>query len=139
MALSIFDDRTHQPNDADLARVLTGTYELWNELRAAIASSFGPVSETWGFASASTGWGLRLAGPKRTVLYLTPSDGAFLASFALGEYAVSAARAAGLSSAVLDAIEAAPRYAEGRGVRLMVRSADDVQEIVRLAEIKMAH
>ncbi len=139
MALSIFDDRTHQPDDADLALVLTGTYELWNELRAAIAARFGPVTETWGFSSASTGWGLRLAGPKRTVLHLTPLRGSFLASFALGERAVSTARAAGLSSAVLEAIAAAPRYAEGRGVRLAVRSAGDVPDIVRLAEVKMAH
>jgi hypothetical protein len=39
---------------------------------------------------------------------------------------------------VLEAIDAAPRYAEGRGVRLPVRTAGDVREIVRLADIKMA-
>jgi hypothetical protein len=139
MTRSIFEGRTHQPDDADLARALAGTHDLWNELRAEIASRFGPLSETWGFSSASTGWGLRLAGPKRTVLYLTPLDGSFLASFALGEHAVSAVREAGPSSAVLDAIAAAPRYAEGRGVQLTVASAGDVQEIVRLAEVKMAH
>ncbi len=139
MALSVFADRSHQPDDEEVARVLASTAALWNELRAAIAARFGPVSETWGCSGKSTGWGLRVAGPKRTVLYLTPQDGSFLASFALGERAVGAARDAGLSATVLDAIDAAPRYAEGRGVRLAVRSAGDVREIVRLAEVKMAH
>lgn len=118
---------------------LAATADLWNGLRHAIDARFAPVSATWGFSSKSTGWGLRLAGAKRTILYLTPRDGDFLASFALGERAVKAARESGLSPAVLDAIDAAPRYAEGRGVRLAVRTAGDVRDIMRLAEIKMAH
>jgi hypothetical protein len=46
---------------------------------------------------------------------MTPQKGRFLASFALGEKAVLAARAAGLPAALLAAVDAAPRYAEGRG------------------------
>jgi hypothetical protein len=139
MALSVFEDRAHQPDDEELVGALGATADLWNELRHAIGARFAPVSATWGFSSKSTGWGLRLAGAKRTILYLTPRDGDFLASFALGERAVKATRESGLSPAVLDAIDAAPRYAEGRGVRLAVRTAGDVREIMRLAEIKMAH
>ena len=139
MALSVFADRAHQPDDEELASALAATAGLWNELRHAIGARFAPVSATWGFSSKSTGWGLRLADATRTILYLTPRDGDFLASFALGERAVKAARESGLSPAVLDAIDAAPRYAEGRGVRLAVRTAGDVREVMRLAEIKMAH
>jgi hypothetical protein len=137
MALSFFHDRTHQPDDEEVARVLGSTAALWNELRAAIGARFGPVSETWGCSGTSTGWGLRLSRPTRTILYLAPRDGDFLASFALGERAVRAAKESGLSATVLAAIEAAPRYAEGRGVRLVVRTANDVREILRLAEVKM--
>ena len=139
MAISAFADRGHQPDDAEVAGALAATAHVWDELRAAIGARFGPISARWGFTSPATGWGLRVAGPKRTIVYLTPRDGEFLASFALGERAVAAAREAGLSAVVLDAIEAAPRYAEGRGVRLVVRSAGDAANILRLAEIKMAH
>lgn len=138
VAVSIFVDRAHQPDSDELAGALAATATLWSELLDEIGARFGPVSATWGFGTPSTGWGLRLARPKRTILYMAPRDGYFLASFALGERAVEAAHRSGLSAALLDAIDAAPRYAEGRGVRLPVRTAGDVREIVRLAEIKMA-
>ena len=50
---------------------------LWNELQSLIAARFGPVTMTWGFASKSTGWGLRLTRdkPERTILYMTLCKG----------------------------------------------------------------
>jgi hypothetical protein len=40
---------------------------------------------------------------------------------------------------VLDIIERAPRYAEGRGVRLDVRTRKDIENVTALAAIKMAN
>jgi len=40
---------------------------------------------------------------------------------------------------VLDIIERAPRYPEGRGVWLDVRSRKDVENVKALAAIKMAN
>jgi hypothetical protein len=39
---------------------------------------------------------------------------------------------------VQDALEAAPRYPEGNGLRLLVRSAGDVGAIRKIAAIKVA-
>ena len=62
-----------------------------------------------------------------------------MASFALGEKAVRAAHEGGLPAPVLEIIAQAKKYAEGRGVRLEVRSAQDVLDVERLAIIKMAN
>jgi hypothetical protein len=139
LALSAFDDKAHSPAEADLAAVLGKSYPHWNELRRLIARRFPPLDEDWGYSSKSTGWGLRLKQAKRAVLYMTPCAGHFLASFALGEKAVKAAREAGLPPTILEAIESAPRYAEGRGVRLVVKNARDVRSIEKLAMVKMAN
>jgi flavoprotein len=139
MALSAFDDKTKPPKDAELAATLGKTYVLWNELKKRIASRFTPLSIEWGFSSKATGWGLRLKQEKRAVLYMTPCKGYFLASFALGEKAVKAARESGLPAPVLAVIESAKKYAEGRGVRLEVRTAQDVRNVEKLAAIKMAN
>ena len=97
-----------------------------------------PPRQEWGFSSKSTGWGLRLKTEKRTVLYMTPCKGYFLASFALGEKAVKAAHESDLPASVLAVIDSARKYTEGRGVRLEVRTAEDVCNIEKLAVIKMA-
>jgi hypothetical protein len=81
---------------------------------------------------------MRLKHKKRTVLYMTPCEGYFLASFALGEKAVKLAHESNLPSSVLKVIDGAKKYAEGRGVRLEVRNSKDVRHVEKLAVIKMS-
>jgi hypothetical protein len=139
MTLSVFSDKSRLPQDDDLAATLGSTFVFWNELKGLIASKFTPLSVEWGYASKKTGWGLRLKREKRTILYMTPREGYFLASFALGEKAVKAAHDSDLPISVLKVIDSAKKYAEGRGVRLEVRSAEDVSNVEKLAVIKMAN
>jgi hypothetical protein len=137
MALSAFDDKSKQPQEEDLKITLGSAYPHWSDLKKLIVTTYAPVSVEWGFASKSTGWGLRLKRDNRAILYMTPCKGYFLASFALGEKAVKAAHESDLPASVLAVIDGAKKYAEGRGVRLEVRSTEDVRTIEKLAVIKM--
>ena len=53
--------------------------------------------------------------------------------------AVAAARKSDLAKGTLKLLDEAPRYAEGTGVRLMVKAAKDLAAIKKLALIKMAN
>lgn len=139
MALSAFDDKSHLPNEKDLAEMLGPVSALWDDLKTHLASQYEPLTEQWNFSGTNYGWGLQLKQKKRTVLYMTPYKGYFLASFALGEKAVQAAHQSGLPDSVLSVIDGARKYAEGRGVRLEVRSKGDLENIKKLAAIKMAN
>ena len=136
MGLSAFSDRHRMPSDADVRAALGRAYAPWARLLALLAERIHPISEVWGFTSATTGWGLRVRHHDRVILYMTPQSRQFLVSFALGEKAVEVARAARLSVNVLKAIDEAPRYAEGRGVRLAIRNSRELTSLARLAEIK---
>lgn len=138
MALSAFDDKTQPPREDDLREVLGKAYTAWQALRDELTSRF-ELTPEWGFTSKSTGWGLRLKREARAILYMTPGRGFFRASTALGEKAVRAAHELPLPAHLLEIIDAAPKYAEGRGVRIEVRSKGDVKPLVALAEIKLAH
>ena len=139
MALSAFDDTTQEPRKGDLAEVLGQTAQLWDQLIDSVGSRFDPLAEDWNFSGKKWGWALRLKHKKRAVLYLTPSDGFFYAGLALGQRAVDAAHDSDLPAPVLDVIASSQKFAEGRGVRLEIRSDADVRNVVRLAEIKMAN
>lgn len=138
MALSVFDDKSVPPSEGALQTALGVTAELWRELIRRISVRFSPLEEVWGFSSKATGWGLRLKHRERTILYMTPCKDYFLASFALGEKAVRTAQESGLPRAVLNVIDRAPRYAEGRGVRLEIRKRRDLSAVESLAAAKMA-
>lgn len=139
MALSAFDDKSEMPSERSLSETVGRAKALWNELKAHLASRYAPLIEKWNFSGKNYGWGLQLKQNKRTVLYMTPCKGYFLASFALGEKAVQAAHESELSESVLKVIDGARRYAEGRGVRLEVKSKRDLESIKILAAIKMAN
>ena len=136
MALSALAEKLHEPTDEDLGVVLGKAYNAWKDLIDVVEERIGPISQVWGYTSKTTGWGLRLKQKDRIILYMTPQTGKFLVSFALGERAVAAGRLRGLSPALLKAIDAAPRYAEGRGLRLEVSGKRQVHDLAVLAEIK---
>jgi hypothetical protein len=139
MALSAFDDKSREPGARELAAVLAETADLWDELRSSLASRFDPLSEEWVFSGKKWGWALRLKHKKRAVLYMTPCGGYFTAGFAIGQKAFEAARQSDLPRSFLDVIDNSQRYAEGRAVRVDVRNAEDLGNVIQLATIKMAN
>lgn len=139
MALSALDDKSKRPDDKQLKATLGRSAGIWADLKKSLSIDHGPLAEEWRFSGQKYGWSLQLKRKKRTVLHLVPCRKHFLAAFALGEKAVAATGEANLPEKVRKAIREAPRYAEGRGVRLQVRSKKDAAAIRTLACIKMAH
>jgi hypothetical protein len=139
MALSAFDDKSKKPRPGDLKRMLGRTSVHWGTLVSHVADKYAPLDETWSFSGAQWGWSLRLKQKKRTVLYMTPCKGYFLVGLVLGEKAVKAAHESTLPDPVLSVIDSARKYAEGRGVRLEIRSRRDLDHTKKLAAVKMAN
>jgi len=137
MALSHFGDKAHRPSEDEVRTALGPTYALWQEVEQLVTSAAPAAAREWGYTGASTGWGLRLKQGKRVLLYMTPGDAHFLASLALGEKAVAAAYQQRLPAPVLKLLDEAPKYAEGRGVRLAVRHPHDVCHVAHLIALKV--
>jgi hypothetical protein len=66
-------------------------------------------------------------------------EGLFLVGFALGEKAVKAAHDSRLPDSILTVIDEARKYAEGRAVRIEVKSKEHLEIAKKLAAIKMAN
>jgi hypothetical protein len=99
----------------------------------------GVVEQEWKSSSPKYGWSLLLKLKKRTIVYLSPCAGCFRASFVLGDRAVAAARQSDLAKSTLKLLDKAPHYAEGTGLRLMVKDPKDLTAIRKLALIKLAN
>ena len=138
MSPSAFLDRSSPPGERELEAVLGKASGLWVELRADLSSEFAPLNGKWSFSGKSHGWLLQLRHKRRTVLYMVPCPGYFVASFALAERVCQAAQRSGLPARLLEIIQHAPSYPEGRGVRLEVRNKKDLANVEALASIKMS-
>ena len=131
MLANAFIGQASQPDDAQLTAGLGSARRLWDELLAAVPEC--DVQE-WNSYSRKAGWALRLKRGARAIVYLSPGHGGFTASFALGDRAVKAARAAGVG-----AVEGARKYAEGTAVRIDVKSSRDLAVVRKLLAIKLAN
>jgi hypothetical protein len=137
MALSAFDDKSQQPSPNEVRQVLGDTAVWWDEIVSYMTGTYPPITELWNHAGAKYGWSLRLKQKDRVLLYLTPQKGSFLAGVVLGEKAAQAAHDEGAPIAILAAIDGAPKYAEGRGIRLSVTTAEVVATVWELVRLKM--
>jgi hypothetical protein len=137
MALSSLDDKTRVPDDRQLAEVLGESKRFWDAITDHLTKEYEPVTEEWKYSGKKWGWSLRLINRKRTILYLTPGDGFYYTGFVLGGKAVEVAQQSDLPNDVLDAINNSPKYAEGTGVRLEVRTKEVLEAVKMLARIKM--
>lgn len=133
-----FIGRTTKPTAEEVSAALGATAALWKQLVDWLAEQ-GVAEQEWNSSSPKYGWSLRLKLKKRTIVYLGPCDGCFRVAFVLGDRAVAAARESDLSKGVLKLLDEAPRYAEGTGVRLIVKGAKDLAAIRKLALIKLAN
>jgi hypothetical protein len=134
-----FLGKTNQPEPEEIDSVLAGTAPLWHEYIRWLAKQHAVREIEWKSSGAKYGWSVRLKLKKRTIVYISPANGCFQVSFVLGDRAVAATQTIDLPAAVRKVIAEAPKYGEGTGLRLLIRSRQDIPVIQRLAEIKLAN
>jgi len=137
MLPNAFIDKPKKPNDDELREALGPAKAFWDQLLAELADQYNLVDREWNSYSRKAGWLLRLKLKKRNIVYLSPSQGCFLVSFALGEKAIQAARQSNLPQKVIKIMDEAKRYAEGTGVRFEVKKLKDIEIVKKLTAIKL--
>jgi hypothetical protein len=131
-----FIGRKTQPSNKEVLEKLGPAKATWKELLKFLEKQ-GIESKEWKSISPKYGWSLRPALKKRTILHLAPCEGCFRVAFILGDRAVVAAKASDLPRSLLKELAEARRYAEGTGIRCVVREPNDLESIRKLVEIKL--
>ena len=137
MALSIFTDKTHTPQDADLEKILSQTYLIWISIKKFVLAKSGSITEQWNNSGTSSGWGFRLRDKKRAIVYMIPCEGYFKIGLVFGEKATQEALNSDISEEIKTIIKTAKVYAEGRGFRIDIKDTGLLEDIKKLIEIKM--
>jgi hypothetical protein len=137
MKENAFIGKVTNPTDKDLAAELGPAKPLWDQLISDLKAEHDVAEPEWNSYSKKAGWSLRLKYKKRVIVYLAPCHGCFRVALVLGDKAVKATHQVKLPARVAKIIDEAPRYAEGTGVRLEVKSAADIAVVKKLAAVKL--
>jgi hypothetical protein len=139
MPANAFINKPAAPSDAEVAVALGPAKAAWDQFLADLAQELGVDVHEWKCHSPKWGWALRVKRKARTIVWLSPSESRFTVLFILGDKAVRAARQSKLPQRIVDAIDAAPKYPEGTGVRLHVKTSREIGTLKKLAAIKLAN
>ena len=123
MSTNAFIGKTEQPSVQELTAEIGSTKSLWDQLVEDLKNSEGIDIQEWRSYSPKAGWSLRLIKKKRNILYMIPLHGHFQVAFVLGQKAIDSARNSKLPVRIMKLIDEAPRYPEGTGFRIDVKSA----------------
>ena len=137
MSASVFDDKNVKPDSKALLKVIGKTAGHWKKIRSNLENDFGELIEDWKYYGQKTGWLLKVLRKKRNLFFCIPLKGSFRIAFTFGEKAVSAVQSSNLSETIKLELKNARKYAEGRGLRIDVKSAKDVENIRKLVKIKV--
>src|SRR6266498_838383 len=111
LAPNAFIGKPAPPSATELAAALGKSSPLWERLIHELKTSRLIDGQEWHSYSKKAGWSLKLLRGERVILYMSPLDGCFRASFALGEKALQAARSSGLPAPILKLLAEAKKYA----------------------------
>ncbi len=139
METSIFSNKDEKPDDFQLSGALGGIFTQWMEIRDYVLEVYPAAIEEWSFPGPKYGWSFRIKDKKRAIVYLLPRDGFFLTAFVFGEKATAEARKSEISQDIMQIIEMAKVYAEGRGFRIEVRNGNSANDIKKLIDIKLKY
>ena len=76
-----FPDKSHAPDDADLASALGRSKRHWDSFAAHAMEANPDAKPEWSFYSPKAGWFFLLRGKRRNVVYMTPHAKHFKAGF----------------------------------------------------------
>jgi hypothetical protein len=135
---SVFDEKSNPPDDDALADALGRSKVHWDALVAHLDGLGEALRPEWKFYGKKHGWQLKYTRKKKSVIYLIPHAGSFLAGMALPDAALARLRDAKLPAELVEQIENERSYREGRPARVEVRLKKHVATVKRLLVLTLA-
>lgn len=130
-------DKGKVPDDAMLTKALGKTYTLWKELEKYVTDKYPAAVKEWKMTGAKYGWSYRLSDRKRVIIYFLPREKSFMTAFVFGAKAFEDIMKSSVSDKIKKELESAKVYAEGRGIRIDVKSKTAIKDIMKLVDIKL--
>ena len=137
MSASVFDDKNVKPDEKALLKALGKPSMHWKKIKSNLETDYGELIEDWKYYGQKTGWLLKVLRKKRNLFFCIPVKDGFQIAFTFGDNPVCAVESSDLPEEIKEELKNARKYAEGRGLRIDVKSVRDVENIRKLVEIKV--
>jgi hypothetical protein len=135
--ISIFPDKATIPTNEDVQEKLGQSYELWTRICEMVLQKYPNGLSEWNYPGKKYGWSYRIKDKRRAIIYFLPRDKFFMVGFVFGDKAVNEIMTLPISEEIKNDLNAARKYAEGRGIRITVGDEAILSDIEQLIDVKL--
>ena len=139
MSASIYNDKLIEPTDKMLSLDLASSITYFNIICEFIDTKYGNLNPEWKYYNKKSGWILKLLNRKRNVLFVVPCNKYFRTAFTFGDKASEIVFNSELPEVIKKDLFETKKYAEGRTIQVEVKNEIDLNNILKLIQIKLAN
>jgi hypothetical protein len=137
MTDNVFLDKKKKPDNILIKQALGEAYPVWDYFLTQLNNDYKFLHEEWKFYGSKYGWGMKMLMKKRNLFFFSVCNNFFIITFVFGDRGVMAVEKSDLPSFLINELVNAAKYAEGRGLKILVRNKDDIHNIIKLVKIKV--
>jgi len=132
-------DKGVKPIAENVNSLLGNTATLWREFLEFIENEVGTTIIDWKFYTKKSGWTMKLLLKKRNFFFFKPQEDSFAITFFFGDHAVNAILESDFPKPIKEDLRNARKYMEGRGIRRVFTTIEDVEIAKKLLKIKLQY
>jgi len=132
----ILSDESIYPDDKFLLTVLGDKMELWVKLLEEIPARHPGAEGSWRYYKDGQNWLFKMVYNKKTLFWAAVFSDTFNVTFYFGDKAEPILDVSTLPQSVKDNFKTSKRYGAIRGIGTRIMNNDDIDIVLKLAEIK---
>lgn len=137
MVENLFLDREQKATDEMLSDFLGKSFLHWIELKELLHAEHADIREEWKYYGKKYGWSMKMLLKKKNLFFFVPQNNFFIIGYIFGDKAVAQIQKSKLPQKIINELVEARKYAEGRGIRIQVKSKKDINNVLELVKSKI--
>lgn len=133
----VLTDPNVQPTDELIASIIGENTVYWQQLIDYLYDNHTDISEQWRYYTDGKSWLYRTLRKKKTIYWAGIQKDTFRVSFLFPEKAERLIGESDLNESIKEEYRTAKRNSFGRAITVVVHSREDVEQVVKLAELRM--
>ncbi len=133
----VLTDPNVKPTDELVFSIIGGNSVYWEQLVDYLYENHFDITEEWRFYNDGKSWLYRALRKKNTLYWIGVIKDTFRLSFYFGDKAEPIIEASLIPENIKEEFRKAKRYGKLRAISIEMRSAEDLQNVISLVELKI--
>jgi hypothetical protein len=133
----VLADKSVKPTNEIVFSIIGDKSALWQKTLSYLYDNYSDISEEWKYYNDGKSWLFRTLRKKKTLFWIRVLTDTFRIGFWFGDKAEIFIKQSDLPETIKNDFINAKRYKIGRGVSIIMSDYNDVENVIKLIQIKM--